>query len=120
MARANSVHRCAKESNAVMQRFKLCLTSDRGFVCSARLDEHTGDKGKAGRPVARPRLCTKQGVFEVKADVKDAILLEDNTMTLRVPAIQHNSGSDPVQITLIFRNIRQIKSYCKVHTSSSQ
>ena len=49
---------------------KYSLTSDCVVVCSTRFEEHTGDKGGATRPVARPRLWTKQGVFEVKADAQ--------------------------------------------------
>jgi len=46
------------------------LTSACAFVCSTRFVEHTGDKGKVTRPVERPRVWTKAGAFDVKADAQ--------------------------------------------------
>ena len=49
------------------------LTSD-GAFCSARFDEHTGDKGRATRP-ARALDWMKQGALVVKADVQVKAIL---------------------------------------------
>ena len=46
------------------------LTSGCAWDCSARLSEHTGDSGRATRPVARPLNCTTEGAFVVNADVQ--------------------------------------------------
>ena len=62
------------------------LTSACAFVCSTRLVEHTGDKGKATRPVVRPRVWTKLGALDVKADVQvNAIFLWGNTNVAEMP-----------------------------------
>lgn len=62
------------------------LTSACAFVCSTRLVEHTGDKGKATRTVVRPRVWTKLGALDVKADAQvNAIFVWDNTNDAEMP-----------------------------------
>lgn len=58
------------------------LTSD-GAFCSARFDEHTGDKGRATRPAARALDWMKQGALVVKADVQVKAILMANELRSR-------------------------------------
>ena len=58
------------------------ITSD-GVFCSARLEEHIGDNGKATRPTARPLDWMKQGALVVNADAQVKAILMPNEVKCR-------------------------------------